>query len=216
MGVYVDDLLIASHRALNDKVIEAVQNVWKTSHPEHLGPDPDCVPVLRFLGMSLERVDAERSAELDLPVGSILLSEMEYIMEVLMKFEPRLQLKTRTTPGNQESFVTRPTTSTPTEQEHAEYLAALQALMQDEIVDIYAVQKQKTKLRYNSGRNVINLPATVGCLSWIALKTRPDIAWATSRATSLITHDPDACFIRVKHICQYLHHTLGYAFWAGL
>ena len=27
----------------------------------------------------------------------------------------------------------------------------------------------------------------------------------------MITHDPDTCFIRVKHICQYLHHTLGYA-----
>ena len=25
------------------------------------------------------------------------------------------------------------------------------------------------------------------------------------------SHDPDTCFIRVKHICQYLHHTLGYA-----
>ena len=48
-------------------------------------------------------------------------------------------------------------------------------------------------------------------LNWIALRTRPDIAWATSRATSLITHDPDICFIPVKHICQYLHHTLGYA-----
>ena len=57
----------------------------------------------------------------------------------------------------------------------------------------------------------INLPAFVGCLNWIALRTRPDIAWATSRAASLITHDPDTCFIRVKHICQYLHHTLSYA-----
>ena len=66
------------------------------SQPEHLGPDPDCVPVLRFLGMNLERVDAERSTELDLPVGSILLNQMEYIIEVVMKFEPSLQLKTRT------------------------------------------------------------------------------------------------------------------------
>ena len=39
----------------------------------------------------------------------------------------------------------------------------------------------------------------------------PDIAWATSRAASLITHDPDLCFVRVKHICQYLQHTLSYA-----
>ena len=58
VGVYVDDLLIAGPRSLNDSLIKAVQNVWKTSTPEHLGPDPDCVPVLRFLGMSLERVDA--------------------------------------------------------------------------------------------------------------------------------------------------------------
>ena len=51
----------------------------------------------------------------------------------------------------------------------------------------------------------------MGCLNWIALRTRPDIAWATSRAASLITHDPDLCFVRVKHICQYLQHTLSYA-----
>ena len=207
MGVYVDDLLIAGHRSLNDTVVKAVQNVWKTSQPEHLDVDPDCVPVLRFLAMNLERVDAERSAELDLPVGSILLNQVEYIIEVLVKFEPSLQCKTRTTPGNQESCATRPTTSNPT-QEHS---ASLEALMQDEIVEIDAVQKKNVKLHYNSEQNLINLPEIVGCLNWIALRTRPDIAWATSRAASLITHDPDTCFIRAKHICQFLHHTLGYA-----
>ena len=136
---------------------------------------------------------------------------MEYIIEVLMKFEPSLQLKTRTTPGNQESFATRPTTSIPTYAENAEYMKSLQALLQDEIVEIDAAEKKNTKLHYNSEQNLINLPAIVGCQNWIALCTRPDIAWATSRAASLITHDPDTCFIRVKHICQYLHHTLGYA-----
>ena len=93
MGVYVDDFLIACHRSLNDTVIEAVQTVWKTSQPEHLGPDPDCVPVLRLRGMNLESVDAERSTELNLSVGSILLNQMEYISEVLMKFEPSLRLE---------------------------------------------------------------------------------------------------------------------------
>ena len=88
MGVYVDDLLIAGPCSLNDTVIKAVQGVWKTSQPEHLGPDADCVPVLRLLGVNLERVDADRSAELNLPVGSILLSQMEYIIEVLMEREP--------------------------------------------------------------------------------------------------------------------------------
>ena len=51
MGVYVDDLLIAGYRRLNDDLIRAVQCVWDTSTPEHLGPDEDSVPVLRFLGM---------------------------------------------------------------------------------------------------------------------------------------------------------------------
>ena len=165
MGVYVDDLLIAGPRSVNDTVIKAVQNAWKSSRPEHLGRDPDCVPILRFLGLSLERLDAERGIELNLPVGCILLNQMEYIIEVLMKFEPSLKLKTRTMPGNQESFATRPTTSIPTEEEHAEYLASLQALVQEEIVETDALEKKNTKLHYNSEQNLINLPAIVGCLN---------------------------------------------------
>ena len=67
-----------------------------------------------------------------------------------------------------------------------------------------AAQKSP-KLHYNSEQTVINLFAIVGCLNWIALITHPDIAWATSRAASLITHDPDTCFTRFRHIYQYLH-----------
>ena len=73
---------------MNNALIEAVQQVWKTRTPEHLGPDPDCVPVLRFLGMNLERVNSVRCHELDLPVGTILVNQMEYIVEVLVKLEP--------------------------------------------------------------------------------------------------------------------------------
>ena len=65
VGAYVDDLLIAGPRSLNNYLIQAVQQVWKTSTPEHLGPDTDCVPVLRFLGMNLERVDADNPTESD-------------------------------------------------------------------------------------------------------------------------------------------------------
>ena len=208
--VYVDDSLIAGPRSLDDSMIRAVQDVWKTSAPEYLGPDPDCVPILRFLGMNLERVNEERSEELSLPVGSILLSQMEYVIEVLMKFEPSLQLNTCTTPRNQESFVSTPAHLS---HDHAiqEYLQSLYALAVDDIIEADKVKTTSPKLRYNSDHVPINLPAIVGCLNWIALRCRPDIAWATSRAASLITHDPDLCFIRVKHICQYLHHTLSYA-----
>ena len=115
-------------------MIRAVQDVWKTSAPEHLGPDPDCVPILRFLGMTLERVNEERNEELSLPVGSILLSQMEYVIEVLMKFEPSLHLKTRMTPGNQESFV-----STPAHLSHDQaiqkYLQSLHTLAVDDIIE---------------------------------------------------------------------------------
>ena len=77
--------------------------------------------------MNLERVNEERSEEFDLPVGSILLSQMEYVIEVLMKFEPSLQLKTRTTPGSQESFASTPA-HVDDEQAVQEYLQSLQAL----------------------------------------------------------------------------------------
>ena len=210
VGVYVDDLLIAGPRSLNDSLIKAVQGIWKTSAPEHLGPDPDCVPILRFLGMNLERVNEERSEELDMPVGSILLSQMEYVLDVLMKFEPSLQLKTRTTPGNQESFVS-PSSQMSHDQAVAEHLESLHALIADDVIDAEAAVKASPRLHYNSDQVVINLPAIVGCLNWIALRSRPDIAWATSQAASLITHDQDLCFIRVKHVCQYLQHTLSYA-----
>ena len=193
----------------NDIVIKAVQNVWKTSQPEHLGPDLDCAPILRFLGMSLERVDTERSTELNLPVGSILLNQLEYIIEVLMKFEPtssRLE-QPQVTKSPLQKDLPPSVQVKKSVQNTLPVLASLEALVQEEIVDIDA----NTKLHYNSEQNLINLPAIVGCLNWIALRSRPDIAWAIRRAASLITHDPDTCFIRVKPTCQYLHHTLGHA-----
>ena len=92
-----------------------------------------------------------------------------------------------------------------------EYLQSLHALALDDTIEADKLKKSNPNLHYNSDQVPINLPALVGCLNWIALRTRPDIAWATSHAASLITHDPDLCLIRVKHICQYLQHTLGYA-----
>ena len=170
VGVYVDDLLSAGPRSLIDSLIKAVQHVWKTSTPEHPGPDPDCVPVLRFLGVNLERVDADKSAELELPVGTILLNQMEYIIEVLMKFEPSLQLsvKARTTPGSQESFASKNATLLSTDEAIQEYLHSLQALVQDEIIEADKVKKTNPKLHYNSDQVPVNLPAIVGCLNWIA------------------------------------------------
>ena len=117
--------------------------------------------------MNLERVDAERSAELELPVRSILLNQMEYIIEVLMKFEPSLQLKVRTTPGNQEFFATKNVTFQSTDEAAQEYLQSHQALMQDEIIEADKVKKENLKLQYTSDQSPIKVPAIVGCLNWM-------------------------------------------------
>ena len=90
MGVCVDDLLIAGPCALNEALIKVVQEIWKNSTPEHVGPDADSVPVLRFWGVSLERVEPYLS-----------INFIWYIVEVLMKFESSLQLKSRTAPPHQ-------------------------------------------------------------------------------------------------------------------
>ena len=161
--------------------------------------------------MNLERVDEVRSAELNLPVGSILLNQMECIIEVLMKFEPSLQLKTQTTPGNQESFATRPTTSNPTDEEYAEYLTSLQALAQDEIVEIDAVEKKNTKLQFRAESHQSTCNCRMSKLDCIAHQTRHCMGYELSSKFDCTAHDPDTCFIRVTHICQYLHYTLGYA-----
>ena len=100
LGVHVDDLLTADKRTLKDALIDAIQQVWKISTPEHLGPDPDCVPVLRCV--NLERVNNDKGQELDLPAGTILVNELEDVLEVLMKLEPTSQLRSRTIQGNQE------------------------------------------------------------------------------------------------------------------
>ena len=84
--------------------------------------------------MNLERVNEEKSEELGLPVGSILLNQMEYVIEVLMKFEPSLQLRTRTTPRNQESFASKQAHHVSTEQAFQEYVDSLQALAAEDII----------------------------------------------------------------------------------
>ena len=128
-----------------------------------------------------------------------------------MKFEPSLQLKVRTTPGNQESFATKQASHFSTDERSMSTFNHSRPLHMKSSLKLTRSRRLVHKLHYSSDQVPVNLPAIVGGLNWIALRTRPDIAWATSRATSLITHDPDTCFIRVKHICQYLHHTLSYA-----
>ena len=52
-----------------------------------------------------------------------------------MKFEPSLQLKVRTTPGNQESFASKQANHFSTDEAIHEYLQSLQALAHDDIIE---------------------------------------------------------------------------------
>ena len=179
--------------------------------------DPDCVPVLRFLGRNLERVNKSRSQELELQSWSSIGIHRRGPDKV------RTQSATegRTIPGNrkshpanQESFATLPGFLIKGHlllREQTAYWEALHELFFEDMVDSNDT-KFTPVMHYNSESqsNAINLLAIVRCLNWSALRTRPDIAWATSRAASMITHDPGTSFTRVKYSCQYLHHTLGF------
>ena len=91
-----------------------------------------------------------------------------------MKFEPSLQLKVRTTPGNQEAFATKHANLLSTDEAIQEYLQTLQALVQDEIIEADKVKKVSPKLHYNSDKVSVNLPAIVGSseLDFLAHQTR--------------------------------------------
>ena len=51
-------------------------------------------------------------------------------------------------------------------------LQSLQALAEDDIIEADKLKKTSPKLHYNSDQVPINLPAIVGCLNWIALRTQ--------------------------------------------
>ena len=59
------------------------------------------------------------------------------------------------------------------EQALQEYVESLQALADEDIIEADKVKTTSPKLHYNSDQVPINLPAIVGCLNWIALRTRP-------------------------------------------
>eukprot|EP00971_Amphidinium_carterae_P206137 4090959-Amphidinium_carterae.1 len=56
----------------------------------------------------------------------------------------------------------------------------------------------------------LNLAAVAGSLNWVALRSRPDISWAVSRAARLVSRDPSLAYHRFRHIAQFLRWTIDY------
>eukprot|EP00971_Amphidinium_carterae_P098284 1944380-Amphidinium_carterae.1 len=74
MGMHVDEYILRGKKQVNNHIIAAIQNVRKTSEPEHVGPE-DPKGKLKFLGITITRAETTRD---DIPEGSWLV-----ILEVL-------------------------------------------------------------------------------------------------------------------------------------
>eukprot|EP00971_Amphidinium_carterae_P000711 14019-Amphidinium_carterae.2 len=77
---------------------------------------------------------------------------LEYVAEVLAKFEDQFMLKARNSAGEAETFGM---VQQPTQQMHG-----------------------------------LNLAAVAGSFNWVALRSRPAMSWAVSRAARLVSRDP--------------------------
>ena len=98
-------------------------------------------------------------------MGSVLLNQMEYAIEVLMKFDPSFQLKTRTIPWSQASFASKQAHHVSSEQALQKYVESFQALANEDIIEANKLKMTNPKLRYNSDQVPINFPSIVGCLT---------------------------------------------------
>eukprot|EP00971_Amphidinium_carterae_P154108 3056351-Amphidinium_carterae.1 len=77
-----------------------------------------------------------------MPVGTVLLNQLEYVAEVLARFEEQFMLKARTLAGKAESFEM---TQQSTQQMQADHAVAV--------------------------KKGLNLAAVAGSLNWVALRS---------------------------------------------
>eukprot|EP00971_Amphidinium_carterae_P291477 5786409-Amphidinium_carterae.3 len=124
---------------------------------------------IRFLGLNLDYISKKQSSS-DQTEGGVTINQLEYVVETLEKFEGQFQLRTRTSAGDSDSFGKTPELPAQANEEHE-----------------HAVKQG------------LNLAGVAGSLNWLALRSRPDIAWAVSRASRLVTKQPSVAVHRFKH-----------------
>ncbi len=130
-------------------------------------------------------------------------------METLVRFTPSLHYRSRSNPGDPDSF-----SKSRKFQECQEESAKLTYAFADKAVA--SVANLSTEEQVDHHEHMEKLPAIVGTLMWIAGRTRPDISWAVTRIVmSTKTEDPelveDESRTLVKHILQYLQSTLSFS-----
>ena len=57
--MYVGDFGICGQKSINDRLVQAIQKMWKTGAPGHVGPDAESDHSLRLLGVNLERANSD-------------------------------------------------------------------------------------------------------------------------------------------------------------
>eukprot|EP00971_Amphidinium_carterae_P095523 1890129-Amphidinium_carterae.1 len=185
MGLHVDDFIMRGKKQVNQHTIAAIRKIWGTSEPEHVGPE-DQKGKLKFLGIMITRAEVTRG---DIPKGSWLLSQEEYILEVLSRYSRSLHYKSRKTPGQPETFKGGRPKKEDKEQ---------------------TMKQEKEKTDEDEEWEEASVAAIMGALLWISLRTRPDIAWAVTRVTRAAQYGktPDdveiEARVQIKHIMQYL------------
>eukprot|EP00971_Amphidinium_carterae_P041633 817723-Amphidinium_carterae.1 len=155
-----------------------IRTKWTTGQMEQASAEKP--GLIRFLGLNLEVVTV-KNATRELPAGTVIINQLEYVAEVLAKLDDQFMLKSRNSAGDAETFGM---TQQSTQQMQADYAA--------------------------STKKGLNLAAVAGSLNWVALRSRPDISWAVSRAARLVSRNPALAFYRFRHIAQFLRWTLDY------
>eukprot|EP00971_Amphidinium_carterae_P290736 5773205-Amphidinium_carterae.2 len=114
----------------------------------------------------------------------ILLHQERYTYELMEKFHEYLESKKRAVPGSPEGFKDL-----------------------SEPVDA-PLSKEEIKASSTADLKLVrHLQSVGGSLLWLVMRTRPDLAWAYSCITSLITRYPVAAQSRMKEICRYILYT---------
>eukprot|EP00971_Amphidinium_carterae_P149029 2954906-Amphidinium_carterae.1 len=55
----------------------------------------------------------------------------------------------------------------------------------------------------------LNLAAVAGSLNWVALRSRPDVSWAVSRAARFVSRDPSLAYHRFVPSATFLKNLDG-------
>eukprot|EP00971_Amphidinium_carterae_P351947 6492352-Amphidinium_carterae.1 len=191
--VYVDDMLSIGPSEHVNGFLQWLQTQWTTSEPEYLSADSEkSVEELSFIGLTIERVNQENASE-ELPEGTFLLHQHDYVFSTLEKFSSSLTIAPKPAPGVAESFKEE------------------QKRQQDRTTREEDARTMKVEVKPHDCNDMPKPSVILGSLLWLSTRSRPDICWSVSRAASMASSSPQECLNACAHIVRYLAHAPDYS-----